>query len=104
MKKINSEEIHLILSNVSKNNVFICSDGSKLNNLEELVNKLKTIDRDNFSNHVNENKNDFSTWIYDCLGDAKLAENIRYTKNSKSMTKKIKTRISYLKKSEKGES
>ena len=77
---------------------FYCTNGSVINNLNELVNELKIIDDESFSNHVNSNKNDFSNWIYDCLGDVKLVDNIRGITDAKSMSKKIKTRITYLKK------
>jgi hypothetical protein len=98
MTKISSKNVHLILSDVSESNKFVCNDGTTLSNLKELSDKLKTIKKNVFAHHVNDEKNDFSTWVYDCLGDVKLTEDIRDIKDAKLMAKKIKTRITYLKK------
>ena len=54
-----------------------------------------------FSYHVNEEKNDFSNLIYNVIGDVTLAENLRKTINKKDTSKKIKLRLTYLKKKNK---
>ena len=43
-------------------------------------------------------KNDFATWIYDIIGDVKLADTIRKTLDKKSTSRKVKMRITKLKK------
>lgn len=101
MKAINFETAGLILSNVPGYKVFVCNNGRIFANLEELMNGLKTMSEKTFEYHVNKDKNDFSTWIYDVVGDIKLAENLRKINDSKSAVKKIKTRIAYLKKNTK---
>lgn len=98
MTKINFETAGLILSNVPDHKKFICNDGSVFVNLEELMIGLKTINKETFDYHVNEDKNDFSSWIYDVVGDVKLSKNVRTVKDANSAAKKIKVRITYLKK------
>jgi hypothetical protein len=102
MLKINSNIARMILSKVDDSKSFVCSDGKILSNLEELVRELSKMDKNVFDFHVNNSKNDFSTWIYDCLGDIELAENLRETKNITSSLKVIRPRIVYLKKMSKG--
>ena len=101
MPKSNFENVAFILSDVPDSMKFICHDGNVFSNLIELADGLKEMDEDVFLFHVNSDKNDFSTWIYDCLGDVELAKNLRDVNDAKTMTKKIKIRILYLKKKEK---
>lgn len=101
MAKINFESVKLILSDVPDEKKFMANNGMKFKNLEELKNGLKKMDKETFELHNNNYKNDFSTWVYDCLGDSKLANDIREIGNQQDMIKKIKARISYLKKNEK---
>ena len=101
MEKINFESIKLILSEVPDEKKFMANNGMTFKTLEELRDGLKKMDAETFELHVNNYKNDFSSWIYDCVGDPKLADNIREVTNQQEMLKKIKARITYLKKSEK---
>lgn len=102
MAKINFETAALILSDVAEDKVFFTNDGSKFFNLNDLANGLKKMDKETFEYHVNKEKNDFSTWIYDVLGDSSLADNLRKCKDKKDFIKKIRTRITYLKKNKNG--
>ncbi len=77
---------------------FFCVDGKVFGNLKELADGLKSMSEETFSSHVNSEKNDFSNWVADVIGDKKLAENLRKDIDKKSIEKKIKTRVAYLKK------
>ncbi|MBT4823950.1 hypothetical protein HN695_05525 [Candidatus Woesearchaeota archaeon] len=85
-----------ILSNVHHDFKFKVVSGGELVNLEELLKALKTMDKESFSHHVNENKNDFSNWIKDVLKDSDLAEAVScfYTKGE--ITELIETRVGEL--------
>ncbi|MFH1521590.1 MAG: DUF5752 family protein [archaeon] len=88
----------ILIKNVPGHKVFFCNDGSTFNNLEELRKALISMSDETFNYHVNSEKNDFANWIYDVIGDIKLANNLRTVGDKKTMAKKIRTRISYIKK------
>jgi len=69
---------------------FILSNGSKLRNLQELVDELEIMDDAVFNSHVNEHKNDFSSWIKGVMNLNDLAENIRTVNNKEDMIAEIK--------------
>ena len=60
---------------------FVVADGRKLKNIIELADALETMTEDIFSHHVNEAKNDFSSWVKDVFYDHSLAEDISRAKN-----------------------
>ena|SRR3989338_1575467 len=51
-------------------------DGSKIKNLLELADALHSMSDDSFYYHVNEQRNDFSSWIRDVFKENDLADNI----------------------------
>lgn len=67
--------------------------GQILANLSELAQALDQMDDDTFCHHVNSECNDFSNWIIDVLGDAKLGADIKKIKTAKTMAKKIRSYI-----------
>ncbi len=52
-------------------------DGTDVEDLEGLKQKIERISYDEFYNHVNEEKNDFANWIGDVLQQRELAEKLR---------------------------
>ena len=97
MNKITFEAKDLLLSNVPEHKKFVCINSGIFVNVEELALALKLMSQEVFDYHVNSEKNDFSNWVYDIIGDARLAENLRETNDPKIAAKEIKTRIIYLK-------
>lgn len=81
------------LTDVPDDKAFWVRDGSVLRNLKDLLHKLKNIDKDTFIYHVNSTKNDFFNWINDVIGDLKLANQIKNTKNAQKMLKILENRI-----------
>ncbi len=77
---------------------FWVNNGPILKNLEELANALLHMGEDTFSHHVNNDKNDFSAWVNDVLGDKKLANELLSSHNRISAAKKVVARLSSLKK------
>ena len=98
MSKLIQKDIETLIKNVPAYKVFLCNDGSIYNNIEELQKALKSMSNETFNYHVNSEKNDFANWIYDVIGDIKLANNLRTIYDKKNTIKKIDTRISYIKK------
>ena len=87
------KETIIFLADTPSEKVFWCSNGNRIKNLKELERELKKMDEEIFGHHVNEEKNDFSNWIYDVIGDIELAENIREIKDKSEIAKKVKNRI-----------
>ena len=57
-------------------NYFWLHKGGALKSLNELKEALKKMDNETFAHHVNNKKNDFSSWIKHSFGDASLADKI----------------------------
>ncbi|MCF7910301.1 hypothetical protein K9L16_01360 [Candidatus Pacearchaeota archaeon] len=90
--------MRVFLSKVPENKRFFCSDGSIFSDIYELEKAIRKMDKEVFASHVNSDKNDFSNWIYDVIGDISLADNLRGSSDQKVIAKKIRTRINYIKK------
>ena len=60
---------------------FVVADGRKLKNVIELADALETMSEEIFRHHVNEAKNDFSSWVKDVFYDHSLAEDISRARN-----------------------
>lgn len=60
---------------------FVVADGSKLKNVKDLLNALETMGDDVFSYHVNEAKNDFSSWLHDVFSFEHMATEIKHAKH-----------------------
>ncbi|MFH1849738.1 MAG: DUF5752 family protein [archaeon] len=55
---------------------FKLNDGREVRNLNELSEMLESMDDGTWMHHVNDEKNDFSTWVLHALSDEKLAKNL----------------------------
>jgi len=84
------------LSNVPEERRFWCRDGNILNNLEELRSALKNMSNETYIWHVNSERNDFSNWINDIIGDSELARSIGKSKTKTEMARKLSMRIKEL--------
>ena len=90
------------LSDTDEQHAFWFCDGSVLKNIEELYATLQRVDDGAYHYHANAEKNDFSSWINDVLGDSALARQLR-RKEKKDAAKMLKQRISWLERKAKGE-
>lgn len=86
------------LSDASPEQSFWVNNGPVLKNLNELADFLPQMNNDIYSHHVNKDKNDFSKWVNDIIGDQKLANDLLSSKNKESAVKKVRSRINSLKK------
>jgi len=61
---------------VSPDKAFWLRNGIPIKSMYELIKVLEVIDETTFSFHVNNEKNDFSNWLRDVIGDIGLAEKV----------------------------
>ncbi|MCR4284206.1 MAG: hypothetical protein NUV64_02735 [Parcubacteria group bacterium] len=72
---------------------FWVNSGPVLRSLPDLAEALKTMSDEQYSYHVNENKNDFSRWIEDVLEDKILARMLMKYKTRTGTLKAVSTRL-----------
>ena len=70
-----------VLGEAPEEHHFVVADGRKLKNIIELADALETMSEEIFRHHVNEFKNDFSSWVKDVFYDHSLAEDLSRAKN-----------------------
>ena len=95
---VSKEEARRYLCDVAPEQCFWVNNGPILKNLEELTNFLPEMSDEAFKRHVNSEKNDFSNWIKDVIGDQKLANDLLSSRNKESALKKVRIRLNSLKK------
>ena len=95
---VTKEEARKYLCDVVPEQCFWVNNGPIVKNLDELANVLPVLNDEIFEHHVNKEKNDFSNWINDVIGDKKLANDLLSSRSKESALKKIKDRLTSLKK------
>ena len=85
------------LSDVPGEKIFRCNDGKDLRNLEELSVALSDLTEQVFSHHVTEQRNDFSNWVRDVIGDSTLAKNLTKATDRAQASQIVGDRIGWLK-------
>jgi len=69
------------------------NSGPIVRSLPDLVEALKTMSDEQYSYHVNDDKNDFSRWIEDVLGDKTLAKALMKYKTRTGTLKAVSARL-----------
>jgi len=95
---VTKEEAKRFLCDAAPEQCFWVNNGPILKNLAELTDFIPGINVGAFRHHVNNDKNDFSNWIRDIIGDTKLANELLSSKNKESAVKKLRNRLNTLKK------
>jgi hypothetical protein len=72
---------------------FYFSSGKSAGSLSELLNELKVMDDECFFHHVNEEKNDFASWIIGCVGDKALGNRVAKMKDKDKIIAAIDKKI-----------
>ncbi|MDO8567084.1 MAG: hypothetical protein Q7R57_00035 [Dehalococcoidales bacterium] len=85
------------LADVPEDKVFWVQGGMTLKNLADLEAALKTMSDDTFNFHLNINKNDFSNWVRDVIGDEKLAGDLWVSTTRAQTLQAVSDRLAYLK-------
>ena len=65
------------LSDVAADKVFWCHDGRVMKNLDELGAALREMSEETFQYHVTVDRNDFSKWVEDVIGDYELSAELK---------------------------
>ena len=86
-----------VLSEIEGDKRFYSNDGCIISDLQQLAECLAHMNDDSFGYHVTPEKNDFSRWIGDVLGDEKLARDISVVVNRLEAAAMVKTRVTWLK-------
>jgi len=87
-----------VLSNIEGDKRFYCNDGCVIGNLQQLAECLTHMSDYYFGYHVTSEKNDFSRWISDVLGDNKLARDVSHALNHLEASEIVKARVTWLQK------
>jgi hypothetical protein len=95
--KTNRDVARERLADVPEDKVFWTRDGARLKNLEELANTLREMPGDTFSHHANAEKNDFSTWVREVMGDLTLAKHLEGSAGPASAAEAVDKKLSWLK-------
>jgi hypothetical protein len=94
--RIRKEEAYRRLGDVPDDKRFWCQDGKVIKNLKDLEEALNNMSDETFRHHSGEERNDFSNWIRDVVGDEKLARDLSKAKSRIQASKAIAQRISFL--------
>jgi hypothetical protein len=94
--KISREEAIRRLGNVPDDKRFWCHDGRFLKNVRELEYALFDMSEETFHYHSSEEKNDFSKWVREVVGDEKLANDLSKAKSRVQANQAVAQRITFL--------
>ena len=95
---VTKEEAKRYLCDAAPEQCFWVNNGPIVKNLEELANAMPQMSDETFKHHVSNEKNDFSAWVNDVVGDKKLANDLLSSKNKISAANKVISRLNSLKK------
>lgn len=82
------------LGDVPADKVFWCHDGKTLKNMGELASALKHMSDETFNHHLNSDRNDFSAWVRDVIGDITLAGQLARVATRATAARKVEARLS----------
>jgi hypothetical protein len=85
-----------ILADIDGDKRFFCQDGSVIKNLTELVDCLNQMTEEVFYYHVTSERNDFSNWVRDVLGDERLASELSNVSNPLEASKIVMDKVIWL--------
>lgn len=93
-----TEEVHQDLLNESfnldENDEVVLSDGTRVDDLRELISVLKGVEDQVFLEHVSGDRNDFSVWLNDFFDKEELAGKVEDVGDPVSMARIISAHMS----------
>ena len=95
-QKISKEPAEKFLGKVSDEYAFWCYDGSIFRDMKELAEGLFKMSDDVFAYHANPEKNDFSNWVRDVIGDEKLAKDLENALDRNQTARIVASRVDIL--------
>lgn len=96
MARISIDTAKKILSDSPREQMFFSNDGRVIKNISEFAAYLHAIDTSTFKYHVNNDRNDYSKWILEVLGDTKLSRELLRIKSKETGHKKTIKRMEEL--------
>ena len=90
------EQAQKLLAKVPDEYMFRCQDGRILKDMKELEEALATMTDETYAFHANAEKNDFTNWVRDVIGDEKLAKDLGKATNRAQATKQATIRVATL--------
>lgn len=96
MTKILKEHAERRLADVPDQYVFWCHDGRMIKSIRELKEALELMSDKTYSYHANNEKNDFSNWVKDIIGDDKLARDLSKSSDKRQAFEYVKAREVFL--------
>lgn len=94
---VKKEEAGQYLADVPAEKAFWANNGPVLKNLYELQDALQNMSDDAYVHHANKEKNDFSKWVDEVIGDGRLAKDLLSARNRESALNKVSKRVEALK-------
>jgi hypothetical protein len=94
--KITKQTAKKLLADVPEYRFFWCNDGRVFRNMKDLSAGLASMSVNTFAYHLNEDKNDFSNWLKDSIGDEQLAEDLENPISRREAAKTVKERVLFL--------
>ena len=96
MTKILKQHAERRLANVPDQYVFWCHDGQIIKNIKELKEALELMSDKTYAYHASKEKNDFSNWVKDIIGDEKLARDLSKSSDKSQAFDYVKAREVFL--------
>ncbi len=84
-RKSKSKSRSAVKKNAPKEKMFVLCNGKRIKNIKELADIMEDLEEHTFNYHVNQDSNDFATWVKDVFKDIELAEKITNAKDQKHM-------------------
>ena len=94
--RITKTQARKFLARVPEHTVFWCSDGHVFRDIQELKDALSRMSDQTFCYHCNDEKKDFSNWIRDVIGDARLAKTLETVPDREQAARILEDRCSLL--------
>ena len=95
--KTKKEVAELWLRDVRHDKMFWFHDGRMVKNLDELATTLREMAEETFHSHVAEDKNDFSHWVRDVIGDVTLANQLQKATTQATSARRVEMRLNWVK-------
>lgn len=96
IERVSKDEARRRLADVPDDKRFWCHDGKVIKNLKELAKALSNMTDQTYYYHLSGGRNDFSKWIREVVGDARLAEDFGKAKSRTQASLIVAKRISFL--------
>lgn len=97
LRKLTNEEAAALLADANEEwKAFWFSHGAVAKNLGELAGILGTMTDEQFTHHVNPEKNDLAAWVDEVIGDQTLAAKLRLLRTQAATHTMVTRRVSEL--------